>query len=136
MTRPELEVGSTAEASWIVEESDLASRLSDEHAGAFPAVFSTARMVALMELAAARVLVPVLAPGELSVGTLVNVRHTAATPAGARVRATARFTEMDGKFYGFEVIAFDPAGEIGRGSHSRAIIDAERLAKGADRRKA
>ena len=136
MTRPELEVGSTGEASWIVEESDLASRLSDGHAGAFPAVFSTARMVALMELAAARVLVPILAPGELSVGTVVNVRHTAATPpapASARRPGSRGWT---GKFYGFEVIAFDPAGEIGRGNHSRAIIDAERLTRGADRRKA
>jgi fluoroacetyl-CoA thioesterase len=132
--RPELQVGSVGEASWIVRETDLASEHSDEHAGSFPAVFSTARMVALMELAAARALGPVIGPGELSVGVLVDVTHTAATPPGARVRATARFTGMHGKFYAFEVEAFDPAGTIGKGAHQRAIIDADRLVRGAAKR--
>jgi fluoroacetyl-CoA thioesterase len=134
MARPEPTVGATAEASWIVEETDLASRLSDGHAGSFPPVFSTARMVALMELAAARVLSPILAPGEVSVGVLVNVTHTAATPPGARVRATARFLGQEEKFYAFEVIALDEAGEIGRGAHRRAIVESERLVRGARKR--
>jgi len=82
---PDLAIGATAEASWIVRESDLASELSDEHSGSFPPVFSTARMVALMELAAARTLAGILQPGELSVGVLVDVTHTAATPPGGSV---------------------------------------------------
>ena len=131
----EISVGAQAEAGWIVEESDLASCLSDEHSGTFPDVFSTSRMVALMELAAARVLLPALAPGELSVGVLVDIVHTAATPPGARVHATARYTGRAGKAYAFEVIAYDPAGEIGRGTHHRAIIDSDRLVRGAQRRK-
>jgi fluoroacetyl-CoA thioesterase len=134
MTRSGLPVGSAGAASQIVAESDLASRISPDHADSFPPVFSTARMVALMELAAARVLTPILSPGELSVGVLVNVDHTAATPPGARVRATARFLGMEGKFYSFEVAAFDPAGEIGRGVHRRAIVDSDRLRRGAERR--
>jgi len=134
MTRPELLPDTVAEASWIVTESDLASRLSDGHAGSFPDVFSTARMVALMELAAARVLLPVLEPGELSVGVLVSITHTAATPVGARVRATARYLGREGKHHAFEVVAFDEAGEIGRGSHQRAIIDETRLVNGARKR--
>jgi fluoroacetyl-CoA thioesterase len=134
--RPDLAIGTTADASWIVRESDLASELSDEHSGNFPPVFSTARMVALMELAAARTLAGILQPGELSVGVLVDVTHTAATSPGARVRATARFVGLEGKFYAFEVEAFDPAGSIGRGRHQRAIIDSERLARGAAKRAA
>jgi len=130
----DIPIGAEAEASWIVQDSDLASRLSDGHAGTFPDVFSTARMVALMELAAARVLVPVLAPGELSVGVLVDVVHTAATPPCVRVRATARYLGREGKAHAFEVVAYDPAGEIGRGRHRRAIIDAERLVRGAAKR--
>ena len=128
-------MGSSAEASAVVATADLASELSDEHAGSFPAVFSTARMVALMELAAGRVLTPILEPGELSVGVLVNVTHTAATPPGAVVRATARYLGAEGKFYAFQVAAFDPAGEIGRGLHHRAVVDAERLVRGAERRR-
>lgn len=132
--RPEIPAGAEAEASWIVSESDLASRLSDGHSGTFPDVFSTARMVALMELAAARVLLPALAPGELSVGVLVDVVHTAATPPGVRVRANARYVGREGKAYAFEVTASDPGGEIGRGKHHRAIIDSERLVRGAAKR--
>jgi predicted thioesterase len=60
--------------------------------------------------------------------------HTAATPIGAKVTAQARFTGMDGKFYLFEVVARDPGGEIGRGTHRRAIVSADRLVSGAVRR--
>jgi predicted thioesterase len=130
----EIAIGAEGEASWIVQESDLASRLSDEQSGSFPDVFSTSRMVALMELAAARVLLPILRPGELSVGTLVDFVHTAATPPGARVRAVARYTGRHEKAYAFEIVAYDPAGEIGRGRHHRTIIDTERLLRGAAKR--
>jgi fluoroacetyl-CoA thioesterase len=131
----DIPVGTEAEASWIVQDSDLASDLSDGHSGTFPGVFSTSRMVALMELAAARALLPMLSPGELSVGVLVDVVHTAATPPGVRVRATARYLGREGKAHAFDVVAYDPAGEIGRGKHRRAIIDSERLVRGAAKRR-
>jgi predicted thioesterase len=91
-------------------------------------------MVALMELAAARVLRPHLRAGELSVGVTVDVIHTAATPPGATVTATARFIGRDGKLFLFEVSAADDAGEIGRGTHKRAVVSNERLVAGAARR--
>ena len=120
----------TAQASWIVSERDLASALSQEHGDTFPPVFATARMVALMELAAARALAPLLEDGELSVGVLVQVTHTAATPPGARVTAQARFAGMEGKFYRFEVSAKDAGGEIGRGIHHRAIVEDKTSSRG------
>ena len=91
-------------------------------------------MVALMEVAAARLLAPFLRPGEHSVGVLVEVDHTAATPEGAPVTATARYVGREGKLHLFEVSARDPGGEIGRGTHRRAIVSAERLVEGARRR--
>jgi predicted thioesterase len=124
----------SASASWIIGESDLASALSQDHRDTFPRVFATARMVALMELAAARALVELLEDGELSVGVLVHVTHTAATPAGARVTAEARFTGQQGKFYCFDVVARDDGGEIGRGTHQRAIVGTKRLLEGAVKR--
>jgi len=123
------------EASWIVSDRDLASALSQDHRDTFPDVFATARMVALMELAAARALSGLLEDGELSVGVLVHVTHTAATPPGARVTAEARYTGREGKFYCFDVLARDDGGEIGRGKHQRAIIEARRLLEGASRRR-
>ncbi len=130
----ELAVNSTASARLTVASSDLASALNLEPADAFPAVFATSRMVALMELAAARVLRPLLRAGELSVGVSIDVVHTAATPPGATVTATAKFVGREGKLFLFEVSAADDAGEVGRGTHKRAIVATERLVAGAAQR--
>jgi len=81
----------TATASLVVSESDLASSLALSPPDAFPRVFATARMVALMEIASARVLQPYLTTGQLSVGVNVDVTHTAATPLGAEVTATSTY---------------------------------------------
>ena len=127
-------VHSTASAHFTVAPSDLASALNLEPADAFPPVFATSRMVALMELAASRVLRPHLREGETSVGVSLDVAHTAATPPGATVTATARFVGREGKLFVFEVLAADNAGEIGRCTHKRAIVTVERLVGGAARR--
>jgi fluoroacetyl-CoA thioesterase len=132
MTEPA--VDSTASARLTVGASDLASVLNLEPGDVFPPVFATSRMVALMEVAAGRVLGPHLREGELSVGVTVDVVHTAATPPDATVTATAKFVGKDGKLFLFEVSATDDAGEIGRGTHKRAVIAAERLMAGAARR--
>lgn len=129
-----LEPGATGRAELTVGEGDLAAAFSEPPTDAFPAVFATARMIALMEVAGSRVLRPLLKDGELSVGVSVDVTHTAATPKGATVTAEARFTGMEGKLYVFEVRAFDAGGEIGRGFHKRAIVTTERLMLGAARR--
>ena len=86
---------------------EIAAALNLEPEDAFPPVFATSRMVALMELAAARVLRPHLRPGELSVGVTLDVVHTAATPPGATVSATAKFLGREGKLFVFEVTAAD-----------------------------
>jgi fluoroacetyl-CoA thioesterase len=131
-----MEAGVSAEASLTVQRSDTAQAVSISPEDVFPEVFSTSRMVALMEMAAARLMKPLLQPGELSVGVALNVRHTAATPVGGNVRAVATYLRPEGKSYRFKVEAFDDAGPIGDGEHSRAIVTTERLLAGAERRKA
>jgi fluoroacetyl-CoA thioesterase len=131
---PEPEINATATAELIVGPNDLASSISAEHGDSFPAVLATARMVALMETAAARVLQPLLGPGELSVGVTVDIIHSAPTPSGAEVIATARYTGREGKLFVFEISASDNGGEIGRGSHKRAIVETERLQQAAAKR--
>jgi predicted thioesterase len=123
-------------AQLVVQQSDCASdlRLDNAPDETFPAVFATTRMIALMEMAGARVLKPLLRSGEMSVGVTVDVIHSAATPIGAKVTATANYRGLDGKLFVFDVIAHDPAGEIGRGTHKRAIISRERLVSGAAKR--
>jgi fluoroacetyl-CoA thioesterase len=134
MERARLDPGSHASVTWRVSDADLASAIGVGMSDVFPGVLATARMIALMEVAASRVLRPSLAEGELSVGVTVDVSHSAATPPGATVRATARFLRQEGKMYVFEVWAEDDGGEIGRGVHKRAIVSSERLEIGAVRR--
>ena len=135
MTEPE--IGASATADLIVTEADCANalRLSDDPRDDFPAVFATTRMIALMELAGARLLHSLLRPGEMSVGAHVDVSHTAATAIGARVTATATYRRRDDKLFVFDVIAHDPAGEIGSGTHKRAIVSRDRLIAGAAKRR-
>ncbi len=130
-----LAAGQSATAEFVVQLSDTAQALSISAADAFPAVFATSRMIALMELAAARALKPLLQPGELSVGVSLDVRHTAATPVGATVSAVATYLGPAGRLFRFRVEAFDDAGPIGEGEHVRAIIAEVRLLAGAERRK-
>lgn len=132
MRDPELDAVATADVR--VTEGELASNLRFAVEDQFPAVYATSRMIALMELAASRVLRPGLEGDELSVGVAVDVIHTAATPPGATVTATARYTGREGKAYVFEVIAKDNAGEIGRGTHKRAVVSTARLEAGAGKR--
>jgi fluoroacetyl-CoA thioesterase len=133
-TENELELNATGTAEILVEPEHLASALPIEMGDAFPAVFATARMIGLMEIAAARVLQPLLGPGELSVGVTVDITHNAPTPPGAKVTATARYAGREGKLFLFEVSAADPGGEIGRGWHKRAIVSSERLQSSAAKR--
>lgn len=130
----EPELNATSTASLTVGPEDLASSLPIEMGDQFPAVLATARMVALMEIAAARVLQPLLGPGELSVGVTVDISHSAPTPPGAEVTTTARYAGREGKLFLFEVSATDPGGEIGRGWHKRAIVTSERLQAAAAKR--
>ena len=132
----EPEIDATASAELVVGLNDLASSISTEGGDEFPAVLATARMVALMETAAARVLQPFLGPGELSVGVTVDIIHSAPTPPGVLVTANARYTGREGMLFVFEISAHDEGGEVGRGSHKRAVVETGRLLRAAVKRNA
>jgi len=132
---PDLPPGHAGTADLVVTEADTARVMGQDAGDDFPAVFATARMIGLMEIAAARAMRGLVQPGQLSVGVSVEVEHTAPTPVGASVRATARYVGREGKLYRFEVVAEDDGGEIGRGTHRRAIVATERLLAGAARRR-
>lgn len=135
MERPELEPGASTTVAHVVRDSDLASAFALEPGDRFPRVFATSRLVSVLEVAAARTMRPLLGSGELSVGIGMTVMHTAPTPLGGTIRATARFVAREGKRYVFDVVAEDDGGEIGRGRHERAVVNAERLEAGAAARR-
>jgi predicted thioesterase len=129
-----MNIGEVAEAGFRVESKDSAAALPIGPEDSFPDVFATSRMVALMEIAAARLMRRELQAGQHSVGVSVHVRHIAATPVGGLVRAVATFLGPEGKLFRFRVEAFDDAGPIGDGEHTRAIVSTERLLAGAAKR--
>ena len=95
-------------------------------------VFATPAMCCLMEQAASELMDSLLEEGSTSVGTALNVAHTAATPVGMQVRAVAEITGVEGRKISFKVTAFDAAGEIGSGTHERFIVFKEKFQQKAD----
>ena len=91
-------------------------------------VFATPMMIALVEKTCNESVLPYLDEGQGTVGTLVNVAHTAATPIGMRVWCESELVEVDNRRLLFKVKAFDDCGAIGEGLHERFIIDTARFA--------
>ena len=90
-------------------------------------VFATPAMVALMEEASWKCVAPELEPGMGTVGTLMNVQHTSATPLSMHVTAECELTEVDNRRLVFTVKAFDEVGPIGSGTHERFIVKDEKF---------
>lgn len=123
-------LGSEAKAMQIVSKDDLASILGEVD-DIFPKVFATSKMIALMEIAASRVLKKFLSNSECSVGIEININHVSPTSIGVKVVAHAILIEIVDHIFTFTVKAFDESGLIGEGTHKRSIVDIERLEKGA-----
>ncbi|XPV69754.1 MAG: thioesterase family protein [Halarcobacter sp.] len=129
-----LEIGTKDSIEFKVKEEDLAKNLHISPEDNFPEVFATARMVALMECSAAKILTPLLKEGQLSVGVEVNIKHLAPTLCGDIAKSTASFEGMEGKLYKFSIEVEDSGGKIGIGTHTRAIVTQDRLMDGAKKR--
>ena len=90
-------------------------------------VYATPIMIAHMEAASAEAIAPLLDDRETSVGTLVNVRHLAATGLGKNVKIRAEVTAVDGRQISFSVQAWDDGQLIGDGTHIRVVVDKARF---------
>ena len=110
--------GATAEVSGIVD----ADRTADAMGNRGVHVFATPFLIGMLEDAAGSVLRPHLPPGAGTVGTMVEMKHLAATPVGMKVRARARLLESDGKRYLFSVEAWDEQDKIAEGRHERFVV--------------
>jgi fluoroacetyl-CoA thioesterase len=118
-----LQAGLTGEATTTVVHENTAAAVG---AGGVE-VFATPMMIALMENAAWKAVIDHLDEGQATVGTLVNVKHLAATPLGQRVRATAELIEIDRRRLVFKVEAYDEKQKIGEGFHERFIVNLARF---------
>ena len=110
-------------------EETVTSEMSAARVGSgLVEVFATPMMIALVEKTCNESVLPYLDEGQGTVGTLVNVAHTAATPIGMRVWCESELVEVDRRRLVFKVNAFDECGPIGEGSHERFIIDTAKFA--------
>jgi fluoroacetyl-CoA thioesterase len=125
-------IGAKGTYTLRVTPAHLANQFKD---AILPQVFATPMMVTIMENAALNAIRDYLEPGESAVGTVVNVRHLAATPVGHQVTATAEVTKVDGRRIEFNVSARDEVEEIGVGTHERMLVDMARLSKRLDAKK-
>src|SRR6266581_4356589 len=92
-----------------------------------PPVFATANMIAFVEWTCVAALAPYLAPHQRTVGTRVEMTHSAATPIGMNVTAEIELVEIDGRRLCFKVSCRDEAEPIGDGFHERMIVDHDRF---------
>jgi len=118
-------IGATAE-----QEIEVTHEMTVAHfVESMPAVYGTPIMIFHMEQTAGAAITPHLPEGWVSVGVLVNVKHLAATPIGARVRVRAEVVAVDDQTVTFKVEAHDDFDKIGEGLHVRAAVEMARFMK-------
>jgi fluoroacetyl-CoA thioesterase len=90
-------------------------------------VLATPVLVMLLEEAALNAVEGLLPAGHQTVGTRLDVSHTAATPVGMRVYAHAEVSRVEGRKLVFRVWAEDEVERIGEGTHERIIVNVGRF---------
>lgn len=98
-------------------------------------VFATPMLVALMEQTCNESVTPLLEAGQGTVGTHIDISHSAATPVGMKVWCDSELVEVDRRRLVFTVKAFDECGPIGEGRHERFIIDSAKFQAKIDAKK-
>ena len=86
-------------------------------------VFATPSMAALMELTAWKSVAPYLEEGQCTVGTKLNLNHTASTPIGMKVFCESELVAVEGRKLVFKIIVKDECGVIGDSEHERFIVE-------------
>lgn len=118
-----LEINMTGKASVIVDEANTAATVGS---GSLR-VFATPSLAALIEKAACNCLLGRLEEGTTSVGTVLDIKHMAATPVGMKAEAIVTLVEIDGRRLVFDIIVNDEKDRISEGVHERFIVNSEKF---------
>jgi fluoroacetyl-CoA thioesterase len=119
-----VKIGATKERRITVDSNQTTSFLWEGEN-----VLSTPSMIAEMEETCRLLLKEQAIPDSEwdSVGTIVDIKHLAATPVGAEVFLKAMVLSVDGRRVMFEVEARDKLERVGEGRHERFIINVPRF---------
>ena len=123
--RDVIKIGMSAERTLVVPPERTVGHFVKH----MPMVYATPMMILEMEMTSGDAINRYLAPGWVTVGTEVDIRHLAATPVGATVRTTARVIAVGRRVIRFEVEAFDHRRRIGEGRHARGLVNVEAFNK-------
>jgi fluoroacetyl-CoA thioesterase len=123
--RDHIKIGMTAERTLVVPPE----RTVGHFVAHMPMVFATPMMILEMEMASGDAINKYLAPGWVTVGTEVDIRHLAASPVGATIRTTSKVIAVERRVIRFAVEAFDDRRRIGEGRHARGLVNHESFAK-------
>jgi len=118
-----LKPGLTGRAELVVGEEHTAPRVGSGKVR----VLATPVMINLFEAAALAAIEHLLPRGYQSLGTILNVRHIAATPVGMKVVAEARVLGVENRTVRFFVQAHDEKDLIGDGDHERVVVNVEKF---------
>ncbi len=113
----------TGSAELVVRDEHTAPRVGSGRVH----VLATPVMINLIEAAALAAVEHLLPPGYQSLGTRLEVSHTAATPVGMRVRAEAEVTRIEGRTIAFRVSVADEKEAVGGGTHERVAVNVARF---------
>lgn len=117
----ELSVGESHTLERVIEDEYCTTRSEYR-------IFSTPDLVLLVEAAGIELLDRFLEEGQSSVGTTIDIAHSAPTLRGQSVAITAKVTEIDRKRIAFEVEGRDDTGDtIVTGTHERFVVDLEKF---------
>src|SRR5882672_3782166 len=119
--RDVIKVGMSAERTLVVPPE----RTVGHFVKGMPMVYATPMMILEMEMAAGDAIRGHLAPGWVTVGTEVDIKHLAASLVGATVRTTAKVIAVERRVIRFEVEAFEGQRKIGDGRHARGLVNVE-----------
>ena len=114
----QIELGLKGSEKMLVKRQDLASFTGNIGAE----VLSTHRLVLLMEQAARNAIEDRLPDGRITVGTMIRIKHFAATPVGAKVHAEAVLKKIEGRKLLFDVAAYDEFETLSEGENERYIV--------------
>ena len=132
MSLEALKPGLTGRADIVVRDEHTAPRVGS----GLVHVLATPVMINLFEAAALDAVDKHLPEGYQSLGTVLNVRHIAATPVGMKVLALATIIKIEGRTVFLSVEAKDEIELIGDGMHERVVVNVEKFSLRVSRKSA
>jgi predicted thioesterase len=118
-----LKPGLSKEMAFTIEEKHAASHIGSGSVR----VLATPSMILFIEITARTMIEEYLPETHTSVGTLVNVRHLAASPVGSTVRTEVFIEDVKENKITLGVSVWEGEKKVGEGTHERFVVERERF---------